>query len=232
MGERGGKESVWMLALVVADGEPDPADRDLLEGADLVLAADGGARWAEANGRLPDLVVGDLDSLGDDAADHLEAEGVRIVRHPTEKDASDTELAIAEAFGAGADRVVVVGALRGERLDHELANLLLLADPRYAYRQLRIVKGGTTIRAVPGGSTLRVEARAGRPVTLLPLGGDAIGVTTRGLRYPLKAETLPLGSSRGLSNVVEKQPASVRLEVGALLVVEPGNDGEVSHAVE
>lgn len=221
-----------MLALVVADGEPAPSDRDLLPSADLVIAADGGARWAEVNGRRPDLVVGDLDSLGDEAAARLEAEGSRVVRHPADKDASDTELAIAEAFGMGADRVVVVGALRGERLDHELANLLLLADPRYAYRQLRIVQGGTVIRAVPGGSTLRVEARAGRPITLLPLGGDAIGVTTRGLRYPLKGETLALGSSRGLSNVVEKQPASVRLEVGALLVVEPGNDGKVRNAVE
>ena len=221
-----------MLALVIADGEPDPADRGVLTTADLVIAADGGARWAEANGRRPDLVVGDMDSLGDEAAIRLEREGARIVRHPVDKEASDTELAIAEAFGAGADRVVVVGALRGDRIDHELANLLLLADPRYAYRQLRIIHGGTVVRAVPGGSTLRIEARVGRPVTLLPLGSDAIGVTTRGLRYPLKAETLGLGSSRGLSNVVEKQPASVRLEVGALLVVEPGNDGKVSDANE
>jgi thiamine pyrophosphokinase len=221
-----------MLALVVADGEPAAADARLFATADLVVAADGGARWSEANGRRPDVVVGDMDSLGDEAVARLEDEGTRVVRHPVDKNASDTELAIGEAFGAGADRVVVIGALRGERLDHELANLLLLADPRYAYRPLRIVQGDTVIRAVPGGATLRIEARPGRPVTLLPLGGDAIGVTTRGLRYPLKAETLALGSSRGLSNVVDKQPASVRLEVGALLVVEPGNDGKVRNAIE
>lgn len=209
-----------MLAIVVADGEPDPTDAALLAAADLIVAADGGARWIEEQGAVPGLIVGDLDSLDAAIAERLATAGSRIERHPVDKDASDTELATGAALAAGANRVVILGAMRGPRLDHELANLLLLADPSLAGHDVRIVRGPTQVRAIAGGETLALEGRVGDTVSLLPVGGDAIGVTTRGLRYPLDGETLSLGASRGLSNEVEEMPASVRLEIGSLLVVE------------
>jgi thiamine pyrophosphokinase len=218
-----------MLAVVVADGEPSPDDARRLGAADLAVAADGGARWLESNGRRPDLVVGDLDSLEPDAVERLRAAGARIVRHPAEKDASDTELALLEALAAGADSVVLLGALRGQRIDHELANILLLTDPRFESRDIRIAQGRRTIRALTGGRRLITEAPVGSIVTLLPVGGDAIGVTTRGLRYPLKAETLRMGASRGLSNEVVERRASVRLEIGTLLLIEVGDEKGSDH---
>ena len=192
----------------------------MLVTADLLVAADGGARWIEEQGVVPGLIVGDLDSLAPATVERLAAAGSRVQRHPVDKDASDTELAVAAAVAAGADRIVILGAMRGPRLDHELANLLLLVDPALGGRDVRIVRGATQVRTVAGGATLALEARAGDTVSLLPIGGDAIGVTTRGLRYPLDGETLSLGASRGLSNVVDNTPASVRLQVGSLLVVE------------
>ena len=209
-----------MLVIVVADGEPGPGDAALLGKADLLIAADGGARWVEAQGSRPDLIVGDLDSVDAATLERLVSAGSRVERHPTEKDESDTELALAAAVAAGADRIVLLGALRGNRLDHELANLLLLLDPRFASRDLRIICGPTQVRAMGRGTSLEIEATIGETVSLLPIGGDAIGVTTRGLRYPLAGGTLTLGGSRGLSNVVTETPASVRLEGGSLLVVE------------
>jgi thiamine pyrophosphokinase len=218
-----------MLAVVVADGEPSAEDASRLGTADLVVAADGGARWLESTGRLPDLVVGDMDSLEPAAEQRLEAGGSRIVRHAVEKNASDTELALVEALAAGADSVVLVGALRGQRIDHELANVLLLTDPRFASRNIRIAQGRRTVRALSGGGRLVIDSPVGATVTLLAVGGDAIGITTRGLRYPLKGETLRMGSSRGLSNEVVERRASVRLEIGSLLVVEVGNEKGSSH---
>jgi thiamine pyrophosphokinase len=209
-----------VLAIVVADGEPEPGDASLVGTADLVIAADGGARWLEEQGVIPQIVVGDLDSLEAKEVDRLARAGSTIQRHPAEKDASDTALALVAAIEAGADRIVLLGALRGSRLDHELANLLLIADPAIGGRDVRIVRGGTQLRALNGGATLQLEASVGATVTLLPVAGDAIGVTTRGLRYPLSGETLSMGSSRGLSNEVTQLPASVRLEIGTLLVVE------------
>jgi thiamine pyrophosphokinase len=206
-------------AVVVADGEPDARDADQLVDADLIVAADGGARWLDAIGVRPHLLIGDLDSIEADLVERLAAEGVAVERHPADKDASDAELALDRALASGADEVAVVGALGGERLDHELANLLLLADPARRARDIRLVRGGTVVRAVHGGERLGLRGAIGDLVSLLPM-GDARGVRTEGLRFPLRGESLRLGPSRGLSNVITHQRASVSLERGTLLVVE------------
>jgi len=217
-------------AVVVAGGDVDTRDVDELDGADLVVAADGGAAWLDGVGRRPDLLVGDLDSAAPELVERLAAAGTPIERHAVEKDATDAELALERAVEAGADRVVVLGALGGERLDHELANLMLLADPRWRGRlaDLRMVRGGTRVRALHSGDEMRIEAPAGATVTLLPVGGDATGVTTRGLRFGLRGEPLHFGRSRGLSNVVADLQASVSLEDGVLLVIE--SDAEEVHS--
>jgi thiamine pyrophosphokinase len=207
-------------AIVVAGGDAASEDAAQLTGANLVIAADSGAAWLDARGIRPDLVVGDMDSVDPALLERLAADGVPIERHPPAKDASDAELAIDRAVAAGADEVVIVGALGGGRLDHELANLLLLADPAWRGVGLRIVRGGATARALHGGGPLVLSAAEGDLVTLLPAGGDAVGVRTSGLRYPLDGETLRMGRSRGLSNEVVRAPASVSLESGTLLVIE------------
>jgi thiamine pyrophosphokinase len=209
-----------MRAVVVADGVPDASDERIVAAADLVIAADGGAGWLDETGHAPDALVGDLDSVEPALVDRLAAGGTAVLRHPREKDASDTELAIDEALRRGATEVVLLGALGGERLDHELANLLLLADRELPSGSIRIVRGATSVRAVRGPDTLALTAGVGGTVTLLPIGGDAGGVTTRGLRYPLDGEALRMGRSRGLSNVVVAKAASVRVAAGTLLVIE------------
>lgn len=209
-----------MRAVVVADGEPAPGDLAVAASADLLIAADGGATWIEANGMVPHLLVGDLDSVDPATVERLAAAGTLVERHPREKDASDAELAVGAALDRGAGAVVLLGALGGARLDHQLANLLLLADPALVGRDLRIVRGGTLVRALGGGETLALEAGPGATVTLLPVGGDAGGVTTGGLRYPLADEPLRLGRSRGLSNEVTETGAWIRVAEGTLLVIE------------
>ena len=209
-----------MLAVVVADGELAPEDAELARRADLVIAADGGARWLDAQGVRPDVLVGDLDSLEAASVTRLQAAGTRVSRHPVDKDASDTELAVEAAIAAGADRVVLLGALGGGRLDHELANVALLVDRASAGVDLRLQRGATRVRVVRADRSIEIEAEVGAIVTLLPIGGDAVGVSTTGLHYPLRDETLVMGRSRGLSNVVSGAPASVSLRAGSLLVIE------------
>jgi thiamine pyrophosphokinase len=207
-------------AVIVASGEPVEADLHALDGADLVLAADGGANWLAAAGISPDWLVGDLDSIGADELAGVESSGARIERHPVAKDASDLTLAVKRARALGADEIVILGALHGDRLDHELANVLLLADPALRGHDVRIQRGGTMVRALAGPGGLELAGRAGARVTMLPVTEAAAGITTRGLRYPLMGETVVLGSSRGLSNEILEPGASVQLEAGVLLVVE------------
>jgi len=215
-----------MRIVVVASGVLAPGDETWLDGADLVFAADGGANALDRLGRRPDRLVGDLDSADPALVERLEAAGTRIDRHPVDKEASDTELALRAALAEGPDRVDLLGATGGDRLDHELANVLLLADPAYGGVELRAVVGATTIRAVRGGQEMALRGAPGDLVTLLPIGGDADGVTTAGLRWPLAGAALAMGGSRGLSNVVVESGPSVRLADGVLLVIETTSTGE------
>lgn len=215
-----------MRAVVVASGELVAGDAAWLVPADLVIAADGGAGLLDRMGQRPDRIVGDLDSIDPALAARLAADGVPIERHPADKEASDTELAVAAALNAGATEVVILGAVGGDRLDHELANLLLLADPALAGQNVSAARGRTTVRALHGGGRLELRGATGDLVTLLPVAGEASGITTDGLRWPLEAAALTMGRSRGLSNEVLRAPASVRLERGTLLVVETSMRGD------
>lgn len=214
-----------MRAVIVASGAVALEDERWLTGAELVVAADGGAAWLDRLGRRPDALVGDLDSAEPELVARLDAAGTRIERHAADKDASDTELAVEHAIREGATDVVLLGATGGERIDHELANLLLLADASFAGLDLRAVHGRSVVRALRGGGGMALSGRVGDLVTLLPIGGDARGVTTGGLRWALDRALLRMGRSRGLSNEVASVPASVGLEEGVLLVVETAIEG-------
>lgn len=214
-----------MRVVVVASGDLDEDDVSWLDGADLLVAADGGAAALARHDRRPGLLVGDLDSVEPALVERMATAGTRVERHPSDKDASDTELAVAAAVSAGATEIILLGATAGDRLDHELANLLLLTEPALAALDVRAIHGATTIRVLHGGGVLGLVGSAGDLVTLLPIGGDASGMTTDGLRWPLDGASLRMGRSRGLSNEVLAAPASVRLERGTLLVVETSMRG-------
>lgn len=223
-----------MHALILADGDApsreglDAAWPGWDDGVTLVVAADGGARHGTHLGVRIDRWVGDGDSVDAAMLDALRAEGATIDRSPTDKDESDTELAVVAALLAGADRLSIVGALGGPRLDHALANLTLLSLPELAGLDVRILAAEQRIRLLVADgprtanapSTMDLSGRIGDLVSLLPIGADALGVTTEGLRYPLLDEPLLLGRTRGLSNVRVTPTARVSLRAGHLLVVE------------
>jgi thiamine pyrophosphokinase len=201
--------------VVVASGQ-GPAVA--VPAARAVVAADGGLDRAAALGLDVDVVVGDLDSVSPEALEQAGARGVRVVRHPAAKDATDLELALDEAVALGATRVLVVASDSG-RLDHLLASLLLLGAERYATLELDALVGSALVHVIRGGRVLR--GTAGELVTLLALAGPAVGVTTDGLEYPLSGETLDPGSSRGVSNVFSGTEVQITVREGVLLAVRP-----------
>jgi len=221
-----------MRAIIVADG--GAPTRAALDAAwpgwdvpcDLVVGADGGAATAVALGLRPGLVVGDADSLPAADLERLRDAGVPVELSSVDKDETDTELAIAAAILRGATVVAILGALGGRRVDHALANVALLAHPAWSGIDVSIVDPSARIRLLaapaPGGGPARIalEGRVGDTVSLVPLGQDAEGVTTAGLRYPLADGTLAFGPARGVSNVRTAVHASVSVRRGRLLVVE------------
>lgn len=219
-------------ALVLADG--GVCSRNGLDaswpgwdaGVGLVVAADGGVDLADRLGLTVQRWVGDGDSTSPTRLAELVAAGVHVTRYAEDKDESDTELAVLEALDAGATEITVLGALGGPRLDHALANIGLLAHPRLVDRPARLLADDArvTLIAAPtsGGDPVDrpVAGGVGDVVSLLPVGSGVVGVTTRGLRYPLRDEPLPAGPARGLSNVRDVVDAGVSLRRGLLLVVE------------
>jgi thiamine pyrophosphokinase len=210
------------VAIVFAGSQPvAPVVLDVLPHDADVIAADSGLRVAAALGLHVDHLVGDLDSAEPHAVDAAVASGTTVERHPAEKDATDLELAFDAAVARGARRVVLVDG-GGDRLDHLLANLLLLASTTFASSQMDAYCGTARITVARGGGPpLRIEGLAESFVSLLPIGGPAVGIVTDGLRYPLHDEDLAPGTTRGVSNELIAGRASVRLTSGTLLVVQP-----------
>ena len=198
----------------------------------LVIAADGGAAKAVTLGLEPLVVVGDGDSLPSGRANELRSAGAEVIVHPADKDESDTELAVLEAVARGASRIWIVGAMGGERLDHAVANLLLLSLPELAGVDARLVDGPSELRVIghdgPGAADL--TGKPGDFVSLLPLSDAVAGVTTRGLAYPLADATLTQGPARGLSNELTAQTASVTSKSGRLAVIHTIRTKESRHA--
>jgi thiamine pyrophosphokinase len=205
-------------ALVFANGELQaPVDWQVRAAtADLIIAADGGAAHCHTLGLLPDVLIGDLDSLSPALRSELEARRVRFLMHPAQKDQTDFELAVLHAKEASANKVTVLAGL-GRRWDHSLANLLLAAQSQFSELQITFLQGEQRLHILRGANKL--AAKAGERVSLLPLGGDADGVTTSGLMYPLEHEILKRGSSRGVSNVAEIDFPEVTSLQGMLLCV-------------
>jgi thiamine pyrophosphokinase len=213
-----------MVVVVVAGEEAPRAETALSVPLDAaVIAADGGLDHARALGLRVALAVGDFDSASPEAVAAAEADGIRVVRHPAEKDATDLELALVEALTFAPERVLVLAGTKG-RLDHLLSLLLTLASPRYAAVELDAAIGEARAHVIRGERAIVGEP--GELVTLLAVNGPAKGVWTEGLSYELRGETLEPGSSRGVSNVFTGETARVSVEDGVLLAIRPGTEAE------
>ena len=174
-------------AILIGDGDVparaalDAAWPGWAADADLVIAADGGARKADRAGLRPQLVVGDGDSLGESGLAEVRAAGIPLEMVAAAKDESDLELALLAAVARGAVRLTILGAMGGPRFDHALANAWLLAHPALDGRTVMLLDARTRVRLLsaraaggtlvsggagtPGGATAEGDEQAQGPAT-------------------------------------------------------------------
>jgi thiamine pyrophosphokinase len=186
-----------------------------------VVAADSGADVARALGWKVDVAVGDFDSISATGRSHLSVDGVDVRRHPTDKDATDLELALdvaLELIGDGGPRRVLVVGLEGGRPDHALANLLVASAPRFASLDVELVLARG--RAWVVRDHLTGSLAAGDVVSIVPVHGGAT-VSATGLRWPLDHAELPAGTTRGVSNVVDAGALEITVHAGTALCIAP-----------
>ncbi|MGA7270056.1 MAG: thiamine diphosphokinase [Acidimicrobiia bacterium] len=202
--------------VVFAGGEPIPSwsEGEIPDDAYLI-AADSGLDQALSLGLDVDLVVGDMDSVGEDA---LRITTATLERYSPDKDATDLELALQAAMERDPLQVTVLGG-QGGRFDHLMGTMMLLTSERWAGVELEWVASRARVRIVRAGTTL--HGAAGSTLTLLAVAGPVRQISTTGLRWNLSDETLWPGSTRGVSNVFAGPVATVRLDSGTLVAIQP-----------
>jgi len=207
-------------AVIFANGRLQNAEqaRDAIRPGDLLIAADGGAQHCLALGLAPTVVIGDFDSLSERELKELKTLGAQMIPHPAHKDFTDLELALQHAQKLGIKEVLILGAL-GARWDQTIANLLLPISAGLASIQISMLDGPQQVYFLRAGGEAQIRGRKGDTLSLIPLCGDAQGVVTQGLEYPLHGETLFFGATRGVSNLLTADTARVSLSDGTLLIV-------------
>ena len=190
--------------------------RRIIRATDYIICADGGIKHSLSLNIIPHVVIGDFDSISPKYKKTLASEKIIFVKHKKEKDKTDSELALDFAAAKGYKTILLFGIL-GDRLDQMISNVLSLIPFAKKGITITIIEGKQEIQVLTKPTILKGEI--GDRLSLIPLISDAQGITTFGLKYKLKNETLLFGHSRGISNVLTDQTVKISLKKGVLLAV-------------
>ena len=213
--------------IFIGGDPPHPNVRQHLPADAFVIAADSGYAHAIAMGFVPNELVGDMDSIT--AVDLTDARdsNTLITKYPSDKDLTDTEIAIASAIARQSTHITVVSG-GGDRFDHVLGMIHSLASCALTVDTSLLI-GTARVSYVSLNKEFKLEAQTGDIVSLIPLGG-AVTVTTTGLQWELNNDTLQSFASRGVSNIATGESVSISVTDGLLAVIEPFflNPGDIS----
>ena len=198
------------ICYIFASGEYGKEWPDIQPG-DLCIAADGGFSQMQAHGVDPDLVVGDFDSLG------YVPPHPHIVRHPAEKDDTDTFLAAKYGMEQGCRAFHIYGGTGG-RLDHTLANLQLLVWLSQREARGYLYDETFTYTAITNGAITIPQGPEWGLLSVFCMGPDAKGVFERGVQYPLTDAVLTAGFPLGVSNHIIEAEARISVREGSLVI--------------
>jgi len=214
-------------ACVLCNGQlENPANvKQIANDCDLLIAADGGAKYFFDIGLTPQVIIGDMDSIDSDM--WKSKSGIEHIRYPAAKDKSDTELAVEYALENGYEQIILVAATGG-RLDHTLGNIALVAG--YPGR-VAIIDGTSTLVAVDRSKKCILHSKIGAIVSLLPYSAGPLKVTTKGLKHPLQDEFL-ISVTHGLSNELSQTEVCICVSDGILLVYIESRDISYSNKFE
>lgn len=201
-----------MRAVIIGNGEMKDYEfiSSKLRQDDYVICADGGYRHCKSLSIKPAVLIGDMDSIGDDEYDG------EVINLPIRKDFTDSEVCIKYILLKDFDEILLLGFI-GTRLDHTITNFMLLKQICDAGKKAYIIDEHNEIHYISKDCT--VYGKKGDIVSIIPFGGDLCGVTTQGLDYPLENEDLIFGQSRGVSNIMTSQKATITAESGFGLII-------------
>lgn len=208
-----------MKGLVVSSGEIKNYNllRRMVLDNDFIICADGGVNHILKIGKLPDMVMGDLDSIGKEELDLLEAKKIKIKKYPAMKDKTDTELCIDFLISKDFKEISLIG-VTGTRLDHTIANIYLLRKIYSTGAKGNIVDNNNSIVYIEDVACL--ERKPNTFVSIIPVSETGAIVSVSGFLYSLNNEKLSFGSTRGISNKVIEDYGKVEIHDGSALIIE------------
>jgi len=208
------------VVVTIGGGELSPRALELVEDEATIIAADSGLDHAVGAGLRPAVLIGDLDSISAHGKMWAYAHELEIDQHAVDKDATDTELALARAATTDATDLLVLGAI-GERFDHALGTIAALGSPKLAhFESVQLILDDADIHVVHTGRSLALDEPSNTPFSLLALHGRCRGVEVSGARWPLTDAVLEPSSTRGISNETIDH-VDISVTDGILTVVVP-----------
>ena len=183
---------------------------------DRIIAVDGGANKARNLELLPDLIIGDLDSITEKTREYYAEENIEVIKYPVEKDKTDSEIAVDYCLKNGIKELYLTAALGG-RIDQQLANMNLLEYIWELNLKSRIISNRTEIALVEDQK--KFTNKKGFRLSLIPQTKSVKKLTITGCKYNLEARDINRSQSRGISNLIESEEAKISLEKGLLFYV-------------
>lgn len=181
-----------------------------------IICADSGAGHLHSIGVLPDVIIGDMDSLSPDIQSIFEEKGIRFIKYPEVKDETDTQLALEYAFNLAPDEIYIFGAF-GSRIDHVMANMSLLVMGAKKGMQVKLID--ECCEAFVVSRECVIEGEIGQTVSLLPFSDAVTGITIDGFEYPLNNGVMEIGRPYGISNRLMATKGVISVKTGHLLVI-------------
>ena len=198
---------------------PTRAIKQHIPAHQLVIAADSGLHGAIDLGLRVNVVIGDMDSVDKAVLAAVEANGTTVTQLPRDKDSTDAELALLKAVEMGADKIVLI-TKGGGRLDHELGVFAVLQNPSLRHCTIEALWDNSILHLIHGPASVTITGKTGSNVGLIAAGGTASGISTTGLKWALADESLTPHSSRGISNQLTEETATISVQTGSLFVVQ------------
>jgi len=183
-----------------------------------IIAADGGADFLLSQDIIPQVLIGDLDSISDNSLDELKKK-TKILQFPKEKDKTDSELALDYCIDEQYDSVTMVNAVNG-RFEHSLVNIFLIENFVKKGLSLYFINKDNEIFVIQGSGEIELSSRKDSEISLIPLTEQVKVESITGFKYPLQNEVLFRAHTRGISNVAQGEKISVKISTGILLIVQ------------
>lgn len=210
-----------MSVLIIGNGSSfnKYSNEEVFSNIELIICADGGLSKAEILGLVPDIIIGDFDSVNYSMLKKYEdMDDIEIIKYPAEKDYTDMELAIDIAVARGYKDMIILGAT-GTRLDHTMANMMLLEKYYIQGIKIKIIDNNNVIQIISDNTKLTLQYKKNYFISIVPITEEINDLTLKGFKYPLNKVNVKRGSTLCISNEINVKVSEVTLRKGTAFLI-------------